>query len=346
MVFLFSDLVDSTGWKQTLGDVAYAENVLRPHNSIFRRLLHELGGVERNFTGDGFLATFNTPSDAVQFALQLHKELRDHAWLVNGRQPETRIAIHLGEAIAYADANPDQKQISGQAVDLTARIMGLAAGRQTLLTRHAFDSARQYVRQDGLSWLAHGQYRCKGSDDPLDVCEVGQPGLAPLTAPADSDKARRVRIDEEDDTGSWRPAISLAIPRREGWMIDQQIGAGGFGEVWLAHHQRTKEKRVFKFCFDAERLRSFKRELTFFKLLKSELGERPDIAKLYEVNVDESPYFLESEYVESGNLAQWADRQGGLEKVPLATRFQLMTQICHAVAAAHSLGIIHKDLKP
>jgi hypothetical protein len=33
-----------------------------------------------------------------------------------------------------------------------------------------------YDHADGLSWLAHGPDRCKESDDPLEVCEVGVPG--------------------------------------------------------------------------------------------------------------------------------------------------------------------------
>ncbi len=351
MVFLFTDLVDSTGWKQALGDVEYAQGVLQPHNELFRTLLSGFPDAqERNFTGDGFLATFAAPSAAIQFALRLHDALQKYAWSEavrrNGRQPETRIGIHLGEAIAYADADPKIQQITGQAVDLAARIIGLASGKQTLLTRHAFDSARQYVRDASLSWPAHGQYRCKGSDDPLQVYEVGVPGMAPLTPPPDSEKAKRVKVDADDDTGSWRPAAGLPIPRRDGWTIDKKIGEGGFGEVWLAQHKRTKEHRVFKFCFDAERLRSFKRELTFFRLIQSELGDRPDIAKLHEVHVDTSPYFLESEYVEAGNLGQWVKAQGGLDKVPLETRLRMMAQIARAVAAAHSLGIIHKDLKP
>jgi hypothetical protein len=54
----------------------------------------------------------------------------------------------------------------------------------------------------------------------------------------------------------------------------------GFGEVWLARSERTKERRAFKFCFQADRLRHLKRELTLFRLLKETLGERDDIARL------------------------------------------------------------------
>src|SRR5262249_45473601 len=96
----------------------------------------------------------------------------------------------------------------------------------------------------------------------------------------------------------------------------------------------------------SERLRSFKRELTFFRLIRQHLGERDDIARLYEVQMEQPPYFLESEYVPGGNLQQWSERHGSMGAFPLSFRVRLLAQIARAVAAAHSLGIIHKDLKP
>ena len=92
------------------------------------------------------------------------------------------------------------------------------------------------------------------------------------------------------------------------------LGEGGFGEVWLAGHP-SGERRVFKFCFDASRLRGLKREATLFQLLKDELGDRDDIAKVLDWNFDEPPYFLESEYTEGGSLADWGQAAGGIASV-------------------------------
>ena len=113
----------------------------------------------------------------------------------------------------------------------------------------------------------------------------------------------------------------------------------------MAHHERTKELRVFKFCFDPSRLTSFKRELTLFKLLRTP-GPGEDIARLLEVELDEAPFYLESEFVEGGNLRDWGMAGGDLASMPLEERLRLVTEIAGAVAAAHSVGIIHKDLKP
>ncbi|MEE9128766.1 MAG: tetratricopeptide repeat-containing protein kinase family protein [Phycisphaerales bacterium] len=129
-------------------------------------------------------------------------------------------------------------------------------------------------------------------------------------------------------------------------MIARKLGEGGFGEVWLAEHKRTKGRRVFKFCFNADRLRSLKRELTLFRLLRDALGDRKDIARLFEVQLEEPPFFLESEFTPSGSLIDWAQDQGGIDQVPLQTRLDLVSQTARAVAAAHSVGILHKDIKP
>lgn len=168
MAFLFTDLVNSTGLKEELGDAEYVRFVAQPHNTLFRELLGRFpGACENNYTGDGFLATFTSVADAVKFALLFHHSLSARQW--ERVRPQSRVGIHLGEAMEFSDADPERKQLAGQAVDLTARVMSLAIGRQTLLTRAAFDNARQYVRAHPagdsggveLEWLAHG--RCPAS---------------------------------------------------------------------------------------------------------------------------------------------------------------------------------------
>ena len=103
---------------------------------------------------------------------------------------------------------------------------------------------------------------------------------------------------------------------------------------------------MFKFCFQADRLRALRREVTLFRLLKEALGNRDDIARVLDWQFDESPYFLESEYTEGGSLVDWSVEQGGLAEISLDTRLELIAQIGEALAAAHSVGVLHKDIKP
>lgn len=343
--FLFTDIVEATALKQRIGDARGAK-AIEAHDAIFRDCLRQYGGEEHENPGDGFFASFDLPSDALRCALAfVHRlsgdELTDPLRVRGG--------VHMGETVRVSRGERDGKLL-GLAIDTTARVMSLALPSQILLTRHAFDSVRQQVVETeagrSVTWLAHGQYQFKGVEDALEVFEAGVQGVSPLSPPPDTDKARRVLVAGEEETLGWRPAVGLAIPGRESWELERKIGEGAFGEVWLARHCETKYVRTFKFCQDAQHLRSLKRELKLFRLMAEVLGDRRDIARLYEVRLQEPPYYLEMEYTAGGNLEEWAEKQGGIGRVPLETRLELMAQVGDALAAAHTVGIIHKDIKP
>ena len=93
------------------------------------------------------------------------------------------------------------------------------------------------------------------------------------------------------------------------------------------------------------RLKGLKREITVSRFLRESLGDRPEFVRILEWNFETPPYFLESEYA-GANLAEWAEAQGGLSKIPYQTRLQLLVDVAKAVAAAHDIGVLHKDLKP
>jgi len=345
---LLTQIVDWVELKQRLG-VAISTEAIDRHDALFHECVKQCNGLEKENLGDGFLAVFDLPSDAVRCAMNFQQGV---AKLDLPEPIYVRIGIHAGEIARKTKEKETQHSgVSDDPVVHTAmRVMGLAQSSQILLTSGAFDSARQRLTSapDGslIEWLAHGAYHFEGTDRPIQICEAGIKDRAPLAPPSDSSMAKRAIAPSEKDTLGWRPAAGRTIPGRAHWMLQSQVGEGGFGEVWIASHEKTKEKRIFKFCFQAERVRGLKREVVLFRLLKETLGDRDDIARILDWQFDKPPYFLEAEYTKAGDLAEWAGQQGGITEVPLETRLEIVAQAAVALGAAHSVGVLHKDIKP
>ena len=140
-------------------------------------------------------------------------------------------------------------------------------------------------------------------------------------------------------------AAGMPVPARPNFVLEAMLSRSPASEVWLARHSRTHEPRVYKFSPDGERLAALKREATLARLLRANLGEQRFFAKLLDWNFEAPPFFLEYEY--GGlNLAEWAKGESGLRVLFPPQRLELFLQIVDGVAAAHAVGVLHKDLKP
>ena len=351
LTLLFTDIVHSTALKHQLGDPGSAA-LMERHHALVREVLRAFPeGEEIETAGDSFLLLFGTPSSSVRFALVLQARLRE--W--NRHAPalvQDRIGIHSGEIVVRKTDEPGKsKRLGGLHVDLTARVMSLARGGQILLTRDVFDSARQVLKGEDiqglnpLAWLNHGPYLLKGIEDPIEVCEVLEQGWEPLGVPQTSEKAHRHTTAESEPVLGWRPAVGQAVPNTQ-WILERQLGEGGFGEVWLGRHQTMKERRVFKFCFEANRVRSLKQEMMLFRLIKERIGDHPNIVGLRDVNFEAPPFYVEMDYAAGQDLRSWCEAQGGLEKLTLEVRLEIVAQAADGLQAAHDAGVMHRDIKP
>jgi class 3 adenylate cyclase len=241
-VVMMTDLVDSTALVESLGD-ARAARVFERIDRLARDLLTDYNGIEIDRT-DGFLFIFDRALDAVRCALSYHHALSDLSDELGARLA-ARVGIHLGEVCLrrnrpeYVARGAKPLELEGLAKPLTARLMSLAQGTQTLLTRTAFDVARRSAVGDtsignDVVWRMYGRYRLKGIAEGQQVCEVGRRGHAPLKTPVGSDK-----VSPSDDAASaWHPAAGLAPPGREGWVLERLLGRRGSEELWLATQAR------------------------------------------------------------------------------------------------------------
>jgi tetratricopeptide (TPR) repeat protein/class 3 adenylate cyclase/tRNA A-37 threonylcarbamoyl transferase component Bud32 len=351
LTLVFTDIVGSTKLKQALGDQE-AVLAIQRHHAVIREILGRFGqGEEVETAGDSFFIVFTNPSDAVKFSLFAQARLRALA-VESARPILDRIGIHVGEVLVEEDDNRGKAEaLYGIQVDTCARVQSLAEGDQILLTRFAFDESRRSLSFgsldgiDPLSWLNHGPYLLKGVEEPIEICEVGELGKAKLGRPPDTEKAHRFISADSEPVLGWRPAVDQPVPGT-GWVLEKKLGEGGFGEVWLGRDKRLKTEHVFKFCFRADRVRSLKREVTLFRLLKERVGEHPNIVGIEHVYFDEAPFYIVMQHVEGKDLATWCEAQGGVEKVPLSARLEIVAQVAAALQAAHDSGVIHRDVKP
>lgn len=349
-VYVFTDMVGSLEFKRRWGDTVGRKVLLR-HDEIFRECLARFSGEENKETGDGFHATFPDPVSAVQFALNFQRGLEG---MESPEAIRCRVAMHRGPSykVVGSPPVPGNYKYVGAAVDLAFKIMRAAEGRQILVTREVYDAV--HATSESLlegavpEWRAHGAYYFKGLADPVDLFEIGVSGFAPLTAPRDASDIQRDLASEREETLGWRPSAKARLPGRAGVTLERRIGLGGFGEVWLGCDASSANGAcsVFKFCFETSKLRALRREQTVLRFIREALGDRNDIAKILQIELSDPPYYLESEYAEGGDLIVWSERRGGLSKLPIETRLGIVARVADAVAAAHSVGVIHKDLKP
>lgn len=214
LALVFTDIVDSTRLKQQHGD-AQAVMLIQRHHELVRETLAQFAPAEEIETaGDSFLLVFAKPSDAVRFALVLRSRLQALA-VETGVAVLDRIGIHVGEV--FIEEQKDTPKLFGMQVDTCARVASLGQANQILMTRFAFDNARQVLKGQTLEgigplqWVSHGFYAFKGVAEPLEICEVAEAGATPPARPADSEKARR--------TVAPRPATSARRRRVPQWLL-------------------------------------------------------------------------------------------------------------------------------
>lgn len=135
-------------------------------------------------------------------------------------------------------------------------------------------------------------------------------------------------------------------PLRPQWRLVERLGAGGHGEAWLSRHEKTRETRVFKFALDERALVSLKREITLYRFLQESLGDSAGVVRLLEWNLEEAPCFIETEFLHGRDLLSWTDSLGGVSSLAMERRIELVAKVADTLAAAHSVGVLHKDLKP
>ena len=208
---LLTDLVDSTGLVERLGDVQAAA-LFRQHDRLVLELQQQWRGrlIDRS---DGLLLLFERPVDGLGFALDYTRGLQAIGQ-ERGVELQARAGLHVGEVLTWKNSDAAVQvgakplEVEGLAKPMAARLMSLARPGQILLSAVAESLTHRAARDLGergqnLLWKSHGRWRFKGVPEAQEIFEVGEVGIAPLRAPGNIAKAWR-------DTPLWRRPAMLA----------------------------------------------------------------------------------------------------------------------------------------
>ena len=126
------------------------------------------------------------------------------------------------------------------------------------------------------------------------------------------------------------------------YRIVARVGAGGMGEVFKAWDPRLEREVAIKLLHaDAAANPDHQRRLIAEGRSASALNH-PNILRVYDADVDGDSYYLVSEWLEGKSLRDELSRG----PLPLKRLLDLAVQIADGLAAAHAIGIVHRDIKP
>lgn len=141
---LMTDIVGSTASMAKIGQERWRDSLDR-HDAAVRRQLERFGGREVKTTGDGFLATFDGPTRAVNCAAAI----RDVAAQLG---IDIRAGLHTGEVELRGE------DIAGMAVHIAARVEALARPGEVLASRTVVD----LIVGSGINFTDRGDHELKG----------------------------------------------------------------------------------------------------------------------------------------------------------------------------------------
>jgi serine/threonine-protein kinase len=125
--------------------------------------------------------------------------------------------------------------------------------------------------------------------------------------------------------------------------LARELGRGGMGSVWLAHHEELDIPCAVKFI-EGEAVNSPEMRERFSREAKAAAQLRsPHVVQILDQGTWEGTPYIAMELLDGEDLNHRLDRVGRLPHDQLVA---ILSQVARALTRAHALGIVHRDLKP
>ena len=129
----------------------------------------------------------------------------------------------------------------------------------------------------------------------------------------------------------------------ERYEIVSKIGTGGMADVYKAMDHKLNRFVAVKVLKP-----EFREDATFVKKFRSEAQAaagltHPNIVNVFDVGDDEGVYYIVMELIEGIPLKEYISKKG---KLSVKEATSIAIQVSMGLEAAHSHGIVHRDVKP
>jgi serine/threonine protein kinase len=145
---------------------------------------------------------------------------------------------------------------------------------------------------------------------------------------------------DRQSVGAALPSVGQRIAGR--YIIEAELGRGGMGAVFRAHHETTRRSVAIKwmlpaFADDERAVSRFIREAKLAAAVDHE-----NIVDVYDVGQEEGGFFIIMEFLRGMSLSARLE-EGALSTGEL---LEIFAGVCAGMDVAHQAGIVHRDLKP
>src|SRR5262245_14868443 len=149
-----------------------------------------------------------------------------------------------------------------------------------------------------------------------------------------------IRDDHNPAMSTTHPLVGDVLA---GYVLQEQVGRGGMGEVFRAHDERLDRTVAVKVLrarlADSERFRErFLRESTMAARL-----DHPNVIPIFEAGESNGTLFISMRLVSGTDLRAILREEAPLEP---ARTIALLSPVAGALDAAHAAGLVHRDVKP
>jgi tetratricopeptide (TPR) repeat protein len=153
-------------------------------------------------------------------------------------------------------------------------------------------------------------------------------------------RANEISVLSKAVQREWRLPPGMVVADR--YLLLERLGAGGMGEVFTAYDPKLDRKVALKLLHPDEQQSAEKLQERLLHEAKALARlAHPNVVAVFDVGALDDQLFVTMELIDGRTLRSWAADQPGWRAI-----LETYRQAGAGLAAAHALGIVHRDFKP